>query len=81
MQSGIALDPVAEFYALGQHPQQGDTPAVGVIGLTLSGKQGSGPRKYASCCTDTDAVGMACERVTGGQIFGSATSVYIHNIT
>lgn len=66
MQSGVVLDdPMAEFYALGQHPEQGDKPAVGVAGLTLSVKQGGGKAAYAPGCTDTDAVGMACEQVTG----------------
>ncbi len=65
MQSGVVLDPMAEFFALGQHPDQGDTPAVGTVGLTLSVKQGNGKPGYKPVCTDTDAVGMACERVTG----------------
>ncbi len=65
MQSGIVLDPMAEFKALGQHPDQGSEPAIGVAGLTLSVKQGSGKAAYAPVCTDTDAVGMACEQVTG----------------
>ena len=66
MQSGVVLgDPMAEFYALGQHPEQGDKPAVGVAGLTLSVKMGEGKAAYAPGCTDTDAVGMACEQVTG----------------
>lgn len=65
MQSGVALDPMAEFLALGTHPNQGDTPAVGVIGLTLSVKQADSKPSYAPRCTDTDVVGMACERITG----------------
>lgn len=66
MQSGVVLaDPMAEFYALGQHPEQGDKPAVGVAGLTLSVQRGQGKAAYAPGCTDTDAVGMACEQVTG----------------
>jgi len=65
MQSGIVLDPMAEFKALGQHPDQGSEPAIGVAGLTLSVKQGNGKAAYAPACTDTDAVGMACEQVTG----------------
>lgn len=65
MQSGVALDPMAEFLALGTHPNQGDTPAVGVIGLTLSVEQAGGKASYAPRCTDTDVVGMACERITG----------------
>lgn len=65
MRSGIALDAEAEFFALGQHPNQGDTPAIGVIGLTKTGKQSGGPKKYATCVTDTDAAGLACERVAG----------------
>ena len=69
MQTGVVLDPMAEFMALGQHPNQGDTPAVGVAGLTLSVKQGNGKPTYSPACTDTDAVGMACERVTGLQLY------------
>ena len=65
MQSGIVLDPMAEFKALGQHPDPGDDPAIGVAGLTLSVKQGNGKAAYSPACTDTDAVGMACEQVTG----------------
>lgn len=65
MQSGVALDPMAEFKALGTHPAQGDTPAVGVVGLTLSVQQAEGKAGYAPRCTDTDAVGMTCERITG----------------
>lgn len=65
MQSGVALDPMAEFLALGTHPNQGDTPAIGVIGLTLSVEQADGKASYAPRCTDTDVVGMACERITG----------------
>ena len=65
MQSGIVLDPMAEFKALGQHPDPGDEGAIGVTGLTLSVKKGKGKAAYAPACTDTDAVGMACEQVTG----------------
>ena len=65
MQSGIVLDPMAEFKALGQDPTPGDEAAIGVTGLTLSVKQGMGKAAYAPACTDTDAVGMACEHVTG----------------
>ena len=65
MQSGVVLDPMAEFFALGQHPDQGNEPAIGVTALTLSVKKGEGKAAYAPGCTDTDAVGMACEQVTG----------------
>lgn len=65
MQSGVVLDPMAEFFALGQHPDQGSEPAIGVTALTLSVKKGEGKAAYAPGCTDTDAVGMACEQVTG----------------
>lgn len=65
MQSGVKLDPMAEFFALGQHPEQGDKPAIGVTALTLSVTKGEGKAAYAPGCTDTDAVGMACEQVTG----------------
>jgi CubicO group peptidase (beta-lactamase class C family) len=65
MASGIELAPDAEFKALGSHPNQGDTPAIGVVGLTLSVRKGAGKAKYGPRCTDTDVVGMACEKVAG----------------
>lgn len=69
MQSGVVLDPMAEFFALGQHPDQGREPAIGVTALTLSVKKGGGKAAYAPGCTDTDAVGMACEQVTGVRLY------------
>ena len=72
MQSGIVLDPMAEFKALGQDPDPGDEAAIGVTGLTLSVKQGTGKAAYAPACTDTDAVGMACEQVTGLHLLSPA---------
>ena len=59
------MDPMQEFYAWGQHPQQGTTPAVGMAALTRSLKQGQRKSPYQPVPPDTHAVGMACESITG----------------
>ena len=65
MQSGVIMDPMQEFFAWGQHPQQEDTPAIGLAALTLSLKQGQRKSPYMPVPPDTHAVGMACESITG----------------
>ena len=66
MQSGVELDPFDEFYAMGEHPKQGDHEAIGIYRLALTRQQPAQqqPLHYNSVCTDTDMVGIACERVT-----------------
>ncbi len=70
MRSGLKLDdPMDEFYAVGQHPAQGDREAMGVKRLMLSRvRQPDATHDYGSICTDTDAVSLACEAVTNSSM-------------
>ena len=68
MQSGVELDPYDEFYAMGAHPQQGGREAIGIYNLAMTRERpANAPQspRYHSVCTDTDMVGLACERASG----------------